>query len=118
MKIIKISGENLPGIILDKKSKANGIKKFIRAGERILCFDIGTIHYTDAFKLQQEIYDLVFADKIKGVILLLEHFPVVTIGNNNNRLNLLADEKSLKAQNIEMKNRVTNFQNYIMSLVL
>ena len=64
--------------------------------------DIGLIDYSNAFELQLKIFDIVRQEDIPGCILLLEHKPVITIGNNQSRKNLISSEESLKSQGIEL----------------
>jgi lipoyl(octanoyl) transferase len=68
----------------------------------IPCFDPGVMGYNQAFKLQQKIFEMVSAGKCSGAILLLEHTPVITIGNNHNLENILSDKETLKLQGIEL----------------
>ncbi len=62
--------------------------------------DIGLIDYSDAFDLQLKILDIVRQEDMPGCILLLEHKPVITIGNSQNRTNLISSEESLTSQGI------------------
>jgi lipoyl(octanoyl) transferase len=73
-----------------------------RNANKILYFDLGLIGYDDAYRLQLEVFKLVKENYVPGVILLLEHCPVITIGNNKNRGNLLSSEAILKAKNIDL----------------
>jgi lipoyl(octanoyl) transferase len=68
----------------------------------IPCFDLGIIGYNPAWELQQKIFEVVSMDKLNGVILLLEHNPVITIGNNRNQENILSDKETLNRQGIEL----------------
>ncbi len=65
-------------------------------------FDLDLISYGDAYNLQEEIFELVKANDYKGAILLLEHYPVITIGNNKNTDNLLVGREELRKQNVEL----------------
>ena len=65
-------------------------------------FDLGLIKYNDAYGLQLDIFEMVKENHAPGVILLLEHYPVVTIGNNKNRDNLISSKTALEAKNIEL----------------
>ena len=58
-------------------------------------FDLDLISYGDAYNLQEEIFELVKANDYKGAILLLEHYPVITIGNNKNTGSLLVGREEL-----------------------
>jgi lipoyl(octanoyl) transferase len=68
----------------------------------ILSFDCGLISYMQAYEMQLKIFDLIKSRSLPGVILLLEHNPVITIGSNKNLKNLLITEKKLKLKNIEL----------------
>ena len=65
-------------------------------------FDLDLISYGDAYNLQEEIFKLVKANDYRGAILLLEHYPVITIGNNKNTGSLLVGREELRKQNIEL----------------
>jgi lipoyl(octanoyl) transferase len=79
----------------------SSIKKNSSSG-KIPYFDLGIIRYDEAFKLQLDIFKIVKDGYVPGVLLLLEHHPVITIGNNKNRSNLISSESTLKAQQIEL----------------
>jgi lipoyl(octanoyl) transferase len=64
--------------------------------------DIGLIDYSTAFDLQLRIFDIVLQKDLPGCILLLEHEPVITIGNSQSRKNLISSEDDLKLQGIEL----------------
>ncbi|MCL5071759.1 MAG: hypothetical protein M1308_12840, partial [Actinobacteria bacterium] len=70
--------------------------------EEILCLDLGLIGYDDAFRIQMNLFEKVRIGQIRGLILLLEHYPVITIGNSGKIENLLAGKESLKEQGIEL----------------
>jgi lipoate-protein ligase B len=65
-------------------------------------FDLNLISYEDAYNLQEEIFGLVKANDYQGAILLLEHYPVITIGNNKNTGSLLVSREELCKQNVEL----------------
>ncbi|MBM3706896.1 MAG: lipoyl(octanoyl) transferase LipB [Actinobacteria bacterium] len=81
--------------ITDFLEKNKGTKK-------VPCFDLDLINYNTAYNIQLCVFELVKTGYAPGVILLLEHSPVITIGNNRSRNNLLAGEENLKAQGIEL----------------
>jgi len=70
--------------------------------KNILSFDLGLIHYNHAYALQTEIFELMKSGDKPGVILLLEHFPVITIGSNRSTGNLLVSIEKLRKQDIEL----------------
>lgn len=70
--------------------------------KNILSFDLGLISYNDAYDLQLKLFELIKSNNNPGVILTLEHYPVITIGSNRNTSNLLATREKLKNKNIEL----------------
>ncbi|MCE5324556.1 lipoyl(octanoyl) transferase LipB [bacterium] len=65
--------------------------------------DIGRICYSDALKLQNDLHDRCAVGDIPGVLILLEHDPVITLGvKNSSRGNVLASPKLLKANGVEL----------------
>ncbi|MCL4415749.1 MAG: lipoyl(octanoyl) transferase LipB [Actinobacteria bacterium] len=70
--------------------------------EEIPCLDLGLIGYDDAFRVQMHLFEKVRIGQIRSLILLLEHYPVITIGNSGKTENLLAGKESLKEQGIEL----------------
>jgi lipoate-protein ligase B len=96
--------------------KNNGIETFLypatrstrgvmnnRSDKRWLCIELPTTEYREAWSLQS---DLVAARKDKSietdVVLLLEHLPVFTIGNNGGLKNLTVSKKSLGKAGISL----------------
>jgi lipoyl(octanoyl) transferase len=87
------------------KNSTEKITNFLeknKGTKKVPCFDLGLINYDAAYNIQLKIFELVKLGYASGVILLLEHTPVITIGNNKNRNNLLVSEESLKSQGIEL----------------
>ena len=82
--------------------KITGFLEKNKGTEKVFCFDLGLIDYNTAYNIQLKIFELVKSEYTPGVILLLEHNPVITIGNNRNTKNLLATMENLKAQGIEL----------------
>ena len=85
------------------KEHKDKIIKYIKEAipsKKILSFDLGVIDYNDAYDLQQNLYDHINLNPNPGVILILEHAPVITIGSNKNLGNLIINERKLKEQNI------------------
>lgn len=70
--------------------------------EEIPCLDLGLIGYDDTFQVQMHLFEKVRTGQIRGLILLLEHYPVITIGNSGKIKNLLAGKESLEKQGIEL----------------
>ncbi len=67
---------------------------------KILSLDLGMIDYNDAYALQQNLFEHIKLNPDPGIILILEHTPVITIGSNKNLGNLIISEEKLKDQNI------------------
>ena len=81
---------------------ANNLTKYKLNSSKVSCLDLGLIPYNDAYNLQTYFFNQIRYSNSLGVILLLEHNPVITIGNNKKLDNLLADSAKLKEQNIEL----------------
>ena len=61
---------------------------------------LGRMDYGDALRLQEEIAALRAADRIGNVLLLLEHPPVLTLGRNARRANILASDEMLALRGV------------------
>ena len=91
-----------------KQKTSAGIIKIINSlknhdtCKNILSFDLGLISYNDAYNLQTKLFELIKLKDKPGVILLLEHYPVITIGSNRNTNNLLVSKEELQQQDIEL----------------
>lgn len=74
------------------------------SAERLRCFlyEPGRMSYAESFELQQQLHSACAAGEIPGVLILLEHNPVVTMGVKTSPSNLLAGEDSLAARGIEL----------------
>ena len=75
---------------LIKKGNARGIS----------VFDLGLVPYDESFQLQLELFESIRKNDLPGVLLLLEHPPVITIGSNRSTENLLAEENVLSKKGI------------------
>jgi lipoyl(octanoyl) transferase len=64
--------------------------------------DIGLMDYSNAFDLQLKIFDIIRHEDLPGCILLLEHKPVITIGNSQSVKNIISSKESLESQGIEL----------------
>jgi lipoyl(octanoyl) transferase len=56
---------------------------------------LGRVPYAEALRLQEELVALRTAGRISNVLLLLEHPPVLTLGRNAKRSNILASDELL-----------------------
>jgi lipoyl(octanoyl) transferase len=63
---------------------------------------LGLVDYGEALRLQEELVELRRADRIGNVLLLLEHPPVLTLGRNANRANVLASDELLAARGVTL----------------
>jgi len=63
---------------------------------------LGRVDYSTALKLQQTMVDLRKAGKIGDALLLLEHPPVITLGRNAKRANVLVSEDQLSQSGVEL----------------
>jgi lipoyl(octanoyl) transferase len=61
---------------------------------------LGRVAYDEALCLQAEIAALVTAGRLHNVLLLLEHPPVLTLGRNANRANVLASDELLASRGV------------------
>src|SRR6202453_458227 len=63
---------------------------------------LGRVGYEDGLRLQAEIAVLVAEGRLNKVLLLLEHPPVLTLGRNANRANVLASDALLSARGVTL----------------
>jgi lipoyl(octanoyl) transferase len=61
---------------------------------------LGRVGYDEGLRLQAEIAGLVAEGRARNVLLLLEHEPVLTLGRNANRANILASNEALKQRGV------------------
>jgi lipoyl(octanoyl) transferase len=63
---------------------------------------LGRVDYDEGLRLQAEIAGLVAEGRLSNVLLLLEHPPVLTLGRNANRANVLASDELLTARGVTL----------------
>jgi lipoyl(octanoyl) transferase len=63
---------------------------------------LGRVAYDEALRLQAEMATLVAEGRLKNVLLLLEHPPVLTLGRNANRANVLAGDDLLAQRGVTL----------------
>src|ERR1039458_2322818 len=63
---------------------------------------LGRVGYDEGLRLQAEIAELRLKGRVENVLLLLEHPPVLTLGRNADRSNVLAPDEQLAARGIAL----------------
>ena len=63
---------------------------------------LGRVDYGEALRLQAELVELRQQNRIGNVLLLLEHPPVLTLGRNANRANILASSEILARRGVTL----------------
>jgi lipoyl(octanoyl) transferase len=63
---------------------------------------LGRVDYGEALRLQEELVALRQQERIGNVLLLLEHPPVLTLGRNASRANILASDEMLAARGVTL----------------
>ena len=63
---------------------------------------LGRVDYGEALRLQSELVDMRQQSRIGNVLLLLEHPPVLTLGRNANRANILASSELLARRGVTL----------------
>ena len=67
----------------------------------LLCLPAGLVSYAEGLSLQKQARALVEEGKYDGVLLLLEHRPVITAGRSGGRENLVASPAELAVAGVE-----------------
>lgn len=71
--------------------------------EAMICLlHLGRIDYATALDLQRSLVDLRKQGRISDTLLLLEHNPVITLGRNTNKQNLIASPALLTQKGVEL----------------
>jgi lipoyl(octanoyl) transferase len=63
---------------------------------------LGRVVYDEGLRLQAEIAELRLQGRIDNVLLLLEHPPVLTLGRNTQRANILASDELLASRGVTL----------------
>ncbi|MBC7218474.1 MAG: lipoyl(octanoyl) transferase LipB [Candidatus Caldatribacterium sp.] len=63
---------------------------------------LGEVPYGEALRLQRELVAEIIAQELPGVLLLLEHPPVITLGRGAKREHLLVPEAKLRERGVEL----------------
>ena len=61
---------------------------------------LGRVDYAEALRLQAEVAEMRLQGRIENVLLLLEHPPVLTLGRNAHRCNILASDELLTRRGV------------------
>jgi len=67
----------------------------------VIQFD-NPITYANGLKLQKQAYDIVRSGRVDGILLMLQHSPVFTVGSNGGMENLLVQRDVLSSMGIEI----------------
>jgi lipoyl(octanoyl) transferase len=68
----------------------------------ISVLQLGTVDYATGLRLQLRLVELRKEDRIGDVLLLLEHLPVITLGRNAKRKNIVASPELLAQRGVEV----------------
>jgi lipoyl(octanoyl) transferase len=68
----------------------------------ISVLQLGTIDYATGLRLQQKLVNLRKDGRIGDVLLLLQHTPVITLGRNAKRANVVASDEVLSRRGVEL----------------
>lgn len=68
----------------------------------ISVIQLGRVDYSTALKLQRTLVELRKAGQITDTLLLLEHPPVITLGRNGKRANVLVSEEQASRSGVEI----------------
>ena len=63
---------------------------------------LGRVDYDEGLRLQAEIAELRYQGRVENVLLLLEHPPVLTLGRNAHRSNVLASDQLLASRGVTL----------------
>ncbi len=63
---------------------------------------LGRVGYDEGLRLQADIADLRLRGRVENVLLLLEHPPVLTLGRNARRANVLATDEMLAQRGVTL----------------
>lgn len=63
---------------------------------------LGRVSYSDGLALQRQLVDARHEGRIGNTLVLLEHPPVLTLGRNSSRANILASDEFLACRGVEI----------------
>ena len=79
-----------------------GLPCSIEWKEMIQYLYLGRVDYAEGLRLQAELAALRYEGRIENTLLLLEHPPVLTLGRNADRSNVLASDELLAARGVTL----------------
>ncbi len=82
------------------KGAERGFRLEVRDSMVLNLLHLGRIDYSDALALQQQLVELRRQQRIANTLLLLEHPPVLTLGRNSVRGNILATDDLLARRGV------------------
>jgi lipoyl(octanoyl) transferase len=68
----------------------------------ISILQLGTLDYATGLRLQQTLVEMRKQGRIGDVLLLLEHTPVITLGRNAKKQNVIASREALQQRGVEV----------------
>jgi lipoyl(octanoyl) transferase len=68
----------------------------------IQLLQLGRVSYTEGLAIQKQVIEARKQQRIGDTLLLLEHPPVITLGRNAHRSNILASDEFLAARGVEL----------------
>ena len=74
----------------------------VLAGMIVNLLNLGRTTYAEGLRIQRELVDARKAGAIADTLVLLEHPPVLTLGRNSHRENILASDEVLRAKGVEI----------------
>jgi lipoyl(octanoyl) transferase len=83
-----------------RPSSPRNADEFYNQGSVIQYLYLDRVDYDEALRLQEEVAALRLAGRIPNTLLLLEHPPVLTLGRNADRSNVLAGDALLAARGV------------------
>lgn len=89
-------------LIPDLKGVHENLDIVINANPDVILIKLGKIEYDEAYKIQQEIVKLRQNGIIDDTLLLLEHFPFLTVGRSGDDHNIIVLQEMLKENHVNI----------------
>lgn len=77
-------------------------KKLITKTAKLTVYDCGKTKYRPALEMQFDLVEKRIANEIPNTVLLLEHYPTITLGANKNDNKLLQTRQKITEKNIDI----------------